>query len=164
MINILPFKQSDSSRCGPASIKMILQYYGQEVLEDEICKRCNWSYELGCTNSDIKATLESYGLCADIYINSTLEDLEYWVKHHVPVIVDWFSTDTGHSSIVVDIDKEKVYLLDPEIGAIRSMLREDFLRLWFDWENTPYIDECDDLILRMAIPVYPKIKKNGVDK
>lgn len=168
MLEIIPFKQSDGSRCGPAVIKMILYYYGIDALEDEICKRCNHTYELGCDDLGMKQAFESYDLAVKIYNNSTLADLEYWIKHRVPVVVDWFSTASseetpnGHSSVVVNIDENNVYLMDPEIGKVRSISRDDFLRVWFDWKITsPYLTSLDDMILRQMIIVYPKRLENA---
>lgn len=165
MIEILPFRQSDGSRCGPAVIKMILLYYGIDRTEDDICTACNWTYELGCTNEQMKSAIESYGLGCELYENGTLEDLEYWIRHHVPVIVDWFSPGilpglsdmpNGHASIVVGIDRESVYLLDPEFGGTRSIPRDDFMRCWFDWREDPHLQRCNDLALQNYMIVYPK--------
>lgn len=164
MLKITPFKQSDSSRCGPAVIKMVLDYYGITASEDDIAKRCHWTYELGCTNSQMKKAIESYGLESEIYNNSTLEDVEYWLKQDIPVIVDWFTPGAnpalsdmpnGHSSIVVDIDSEWVHLMDPEIGKVRKIRREEFMRVWFDWEKTLTIQSWDDLVIRQAMIVRP---------
>lgn len=164
MITVLPFKQSDNSRCGPASIKMLISYYGIDVTEDEICDRCGWTYELGCTDFQMKEAIESFGLGCSIINNAGLEDIEYWIKHHIPVIVDWFTPGfnpslgdmpNGHSSIVVGIDREYIYLLDPEMGEIRTILREEFNRVWFDWRNNPTIQSWDDFVLRQIIVAYP---------
>ena len=151
MLNVPIFRQTDDSRCGPACIKMVLSYYGLEVTEDEVCERCNWTYELGCTDIQMKAAIESYGFKCHVKEDTTLEDLEYLVSIGVPVIVNWFSTDCGHSSIVVDIDEQGVYLLDPEIGDVRSFPRDVFLRVWLDWREDPYLQRCEDLILRQSL-------------
>lgn len=162
---MLPFKQSDSSRCGPAVIKMVLGYYGVDALEEEICKRCELTYELGCTDIQMKKAIESFGFGCSIFNNSTLGDIEYWIRHHIPIIVDWFTPGinpgledmpNGHSSIVVGIDRERVYLLDPEIGAVRSVAREEFMRVWFDWRKDPVITSWDDMVVRQMIITYPK--------
>ncbi len=165
MINLVPFKQSDSSLCGPAVIKAILYYYGIDALESEIARRCNHTYDLGCTDLQMKEAIESYGLAVKIYNNSSIEDLEYWMQHHIPVIVDWFSagsissledTPNGHASVVVEIDKEKVYILDPEIGQVRGIRHDDFMRVWFDWRIDPHLKTWDSMVLRQAMVVFPK--------
>jgi len=163
MINVQHFRQTDSSRCGPAVVKMLLNYYGIEATEDELCKRCDHSYELGCEDVGMIKAFQSYDLAVKVYNNCTLEDLEYWIQHHIPVIVDWFASGAtiedcanGHSSIVVDIDREYVYLLDPTDPKIYSIKRDDFLRVWFDWRRSPFITKWEEMILRQIIVPFPK--------
>lgn len=164
MLRIKPFKQTDDSRCGPACIKMVLDYYGIKKTEDEICVQVGHTYEKGCTDYQIKAALEYYGLYPVIHNNSTIEDLRFWVKSKIPVIVDWFtpgyqrpdkhSMPNGHSSIVLGFKDNDIVLLDPEMGDKRLININEFLRVWFDWRHDPYIQSWDDMIIRQAIPVY----------
>jgi predicted double-glycine peptidase len=82
----------------------------------------------------------------------------------VPVIVNWFTrgrsdygdeeTPDGHYSVVVGLDGDHIYLQDPEIGSLRIIEREDFLRVWFDFKPA-YITSWDDIILRQLIAIYP---------
>lgn len=164
MIDIQPFKQSDDSLCGPAVIKMVLQYYGISASEGEIAELCGHSYELGCDDVGMERALKHFGLNVFIQNNSTFEDIHYWLERRVPVIVDWFSAGynvgvadppNGHSSIVIELDDNYIYLLDPEFGGIRKMTRTDFMRCWFDWKNTPIITRWEDLILRQIIIAHP---------
>lgn len=164
MLNILPFKQSDSSRCGPASIKAVLYYYGIDITEDEICLRCEHTYELGCTNDNIKSAIESYGLGCSIIEMVDTSDLEYWTRHGVPVIVDWFTPGfnqgledlpNGHASVVIGVDREKVYLMDPEIGQVRPISHSDFMRCWFDWVDPLISKAPNNLTVRQGIITFP---------
>lgn len=149
LLDVLGFRQSDDSRCGVASVKSVLYYYGIDATEDEIAIRCNHTYELGCTNENMKSAIESYGLGAVLYKNCSLDDLRYWNKHKTPVIVDFFTPSfnpfdgdmpNGHSGVIVDIDRNNVYLLDPENGKARMIKNEDFERVWFDWSGTANIE------------------------
>jgi len=165
MIKVPAFIQSDSSRCGPTVIKSILAYYDIEASEDEICRLCGHTFEYGCDDAGMKAALEHYGLRVAIYNNSNFQQIAYWIKREIPVIVDWFTggvqpgpadLPNGHSSIVVGLDEDKIHLLDPEDGNIRHVVREDFLRCWFDFKglDAPCIDSWDQLILRQIIVPY----------
>lgn len=168
MLHVPPFKQTDGSRCGPAAVKMVLGYYNINATEDELCGLCNHSYALGCTDIGMKKALNYYGMNVKILNNSTLKDIEKYIKKGIPVIVDWFTGGVnpklsdmpdGHSSVVVDIDEEYIYLLDPENGEIRQILHTDFLRVWFDWKHSPIIDYSADLVLRQLIVATPKPKR-----
>lgn len=171
MIKLSNYKQSNTSLCGPAVIKIILKFYGIKAAEREIAKRCGHTYELGCTDLQMKEAIESYGLKCNIYNKSTLEDLEYWIGNGMPVIVDWFSggisvdeAANGHSSIVVGIDDKKVMLNDPQKDAYKivRMPRQDFMRVWFDWRYDPYITTWKNMVLRQAMIVYTDEQKEIV--
>jgi len=76
--------------------------------------------------------------------------------------VNWFSPGKkdaqthempeGHSSVVVGLDDEKIYLQDPEIGGLREISRYDFMKVWFDFSGE-YI-KADELIVRQLIAIY----------
>lgn len=167
-LDLLGFIQSDDSRCGVASIRSVLYYYGIDTTEDEIAGRCKHTYELGCTNEDMGAALLSYGLGAEVLKDSSIEDIRYWNRHHIPVIVDFITPSVnpcegdmpnGHSAVVVDINQHDIYLLDPENGKTRKIKIEDFERVWFDWSGSERIEKDTVLDLRtMIIPFPNKLK------
>jgi ABC-type bacteriocin/lantibiotic exporter with double-glycine peptidase domain len=154
LLNLLPYIQSDDSLCGVTSCRSILYYFGIDKTEQEIAIACNHSYELGCSNEDMVKALEYFGLGARIFKSCTLNDLHYWNRHRVPVIVDFF-TDNGHSGIVVDVNKD-VWILDPWDGEIHKYSAEVFQRIWFDWRETETI-QADKLETGVMIVPYPKI-------
>jgi len=160
MIELTGFKQSDDSRCGVAAVKTILYYYGIDKTEDEIAKKCNHTYELGCTNTDMSDALIHYGIGSKIISKSSIDDLEYWTRHKIPVIVDIFignleTTATGHAVVVIGVDKKYVHVFDPYSGKTLSIQRNDFNAMWFDWENTEFIQSNTDMIIRLMIVPYP---------
>lgn len=168
MLKITPFKQTDDSRCGPACIKMVLNYYGIDVTEDEAAEACGWTYELGCTNKQTMDAIRSFGLDCALYYDCDFDALETFLYDGYPAIVDWFSPgisadvmdgrmNIGHYSIVGGLDEDAIYLIDPELGGVRTILRDEFMRVWFDWEEGETIN-CETLTLRQAIVVYPKTK------
>lgn len=162
VLGLKPFVQSDDSRCGPAVVKMILDYYGIEVTEDELCPKLQHTYELGCKNSDMENLFKEYGLKIFPKENGTIEELKHWVNQGVPVIVDWFTPGVerndlfmpnGHASIIVGVDDKNVKLLDPEHGGVRLIPHVEFMRVWFDWENTEELSSDSKLVLRYMLPV-----------
>jgi len=129
--------------CGPAVLKMILSYYGIEKTEEELAQLAGTTEELGTDDASLKHALESFGLKVIIKNQSTFEDIKTWLDKETPVIVNWFSrgrsdysdaeVPDGHYSIVVGLDDEYIYLQDPEIGELRKLTREDFMKVWFDF-------------------------------
>jgi len=50
------------------------------------------------------------------------------------------------------LDNNNIYLQDPEIGKIRKLKRDDFMRVWFDFKGE-YIKQ-KELIIRQIIVIH----------
>ena len=164
LLKVKPFQETlHGGYCGPASLKMVMDYFGKAVSEEEVAERCGRDPELGTDDASIKRAAEEYGFKVEIQNNSTYADIEKWLAKGVPVIVDWFTSGRrdyndsqvpdGHYSVIVGLDEENIYLQDPEIGGMRTIKRDDFYRVWFDFKGAA-IKEWDDIILRQIIAVY----------
>ncbi len=81
---------------------------------------------------------------------SEISDIKKFINKKIPVIVDWFSGDEGHYSVIVGIGKDSIYLQDPELGHVRSMRLRTFKRVWFDFPGK-YLVSKDGVIVRRMI-------------
>ncbi len=164
LLDVQPFQETlNASMCGPASLKMVLDYYGVEKSEEELAKLCNTDPKLGTSAEQIKQVAENLGFTVEINNNSTLNDIEQWIDKKVPVIVNWFTrgrvdyseseVPDGHLSVVVGLDEENIYLQDPEIGKLRTIFRDDFMRVWFDFTKER-INSWDEMIVRQLIAIF----------
>ena len=157
LLPVKPFQETlFKSMCGPASLKMVFDYYGVEKSEAEIAKMCNVDEDLGTDDKTLKRVAEELGFNVEIKNNSTFEDIRRWLDKKVPVIVNWFTrgradyddsqVPDGHYSLVVGLDEEFIYIQDPEIGKLRKVEKNDFMKVWFDFTGE-YINS-DELIIR----------------
>jgi predicted double-glycine peptidase len=153
MIKLKPFRQRPGL-CGPASLKMVFDYYGVQVLEAEIAKIAGASKEKGASIKGLIKAAKHFVFNVFLKELSSLTDLKYFVKRKIPVIVDWFFEDEGHYSVVVDIDKKNVVIMDPSLKGLRKMPIEKFLRVWFDFPGK-FIKNSKDLILRRILVITP---------
>ena len=151
MLKIKPFRQTPGL-CGPASLKMVLDYYGVSVSEAEIAKLSGASKEKGVSAEGLIRAAKSLGFRAFSKKNSTFKDIRNFIRKKMPVIVDWFLEDEGHYSVVVDIDKRNIVLMDPSLKGMRKMPQEVFLRTWFDFPGR-FLRKKEDLILRLMLVV-----------
>lgn len=162
-LNVQSFQETlHADMCGPASLKIVLGYYGVNKSENELVKMATIVKGIGWCDKDIARVAESLGFKVEIKNESSFDDIENWLKKDVPVIVDWFTRGRqdydnsevadGHYSVVCGLDDEYVYLQDPEIGGERKIAREDFMKVWFDF--TGYYLKPEDLIIRQLIAVY----------
>lgn len=159
MIKLKPFRETPGL-CGPASLKMVMDYYNVSVSEADIAKAAGATKEKGTSIKGLIKAAKHFGFKVLLKENSSLEYLEYFIKRKIPVIVDWFSEDDGHYSVVVDIDKENVVLMDPALRKLliyirrRKFSRETFFRIWFDFPGK-VIKKPQDLILRLMLVITP---------
>ncbi len=155
MLHIKPFKQS-WGLCGPASLKMVLDFYDVIKTEKELAELTHCTSDTGTTSEMLVEAAKSLGLSAVQKDSTELEELRSLVvDQETPVIVAWFSVDDGHYSVVVDMDNENIYLQDPSLGSLRSMRLDTFKRLWFDFPND-FIQTNDELIIRRMIVIKPQ--------
>lgn len=163
LLPVKPFQETlHQSMCGPASLKMVFDYYGIKKTEAEIAEMSGVDKKLGTDDKIIKRIAEELGFKVEIKNNSNLEDIKIWLDKKVPVIVNWFTRGRvdyedsevadGHYSVVVGLDEEFIYLQDPEMGGLRKIEREDFVKVWFDFKGE-HINP-DELIIRQIISIY----------
>lgn len=163
MLPIKAFQETlNSGMCGPASLKIILAYYGVEKTEHELVKLCGTKNDLGTNAYGLKKAAEQLGFKVKIKNRSTFKDIERWLDKKVPVIVNWFTRGRmdytnsdvadGHYSVVAGLDNNHIYLQDPETGSMRKLDKESFMTVWFDFTGRHI--KADELILRQIIVIY----------
>ena len=155
MLKVKPFRQK-SSFCGPASLKMVLDYYDIKKSEKELTKLSGCSKSKGVEAGNLLKAAKKLGLKGFIKDLAKISDIrKYVLERKIPVIVDWFSVDEGHYSVVAGIDNKNIYLQDPELGKVRKLKIYDFKRIWFDFPGR-FLRSENDIIIRRLIVIYKK--------
>jgi len=152
MLNINPFRQKPGY-CGPASLKIVLGFYGIKITEKKLVEISGCTKSRGIGAEGLVRAAQELGFRAKIKDFSDLKDINEWVnRKKIPVIVDWFAFEGGHYSVVSGIDEENIYLEDPSLGYRRAMKLTTFKRLWFDFPND-YLKSKSELIIRRMIVI-----------
>ena len=154
LLNVKPFRQTPRY-CGPASLKIVLEYYGISKSEKELVRMTRCTKRDGTKAKNIVLAARKLGLNAYMRDNSSISKISALLKKGIPTIVDWFSDDEGHYSVVVGIDNKQIYLQDPELGRVKKIDRKTFMRVWFDFEDE-YLKNSKGLILRRIVVIYNK--------
>jgi ABC-type bacteriocin/lantibiotic exporter with double-glycine peptidase domain len=163
LLDVKPFQETlYHSYCGPATLKILFNYYGINKTEKELAKVAGWDKDLGIDDKGIKRAATLLGFKVRIKNNSSYQDIQKWLNKGVPVIVNWFTrgrndypdseTADGHYSVVAGLNDKFIYLQDPEIGKMREIKRYDFMRVWFDFKGD-YL-KPKELVIRQIIAVY----------
>jgi predicted double-glycine peptidase len=125
--------------CGPASLSMVLSYWGKSLDQKEIANTVYDRKEQATNGSDLLLYARELGFSA-YSINSTLEDVKRKLAAGVPLIVQQYfspNDNTNHMRVVVGYnDSEKNFVLsDPEEQTETKMSYAEFGKLWQDQGN-----------------------------
>ena len=148
----VPAVDQSTGMCGPASLKAVLAYYGVEQTEDELRKLSGATEEDGVDATGLARAAKALGFRARVQHGARLADIKAWLQKGVPVIVDWFSTEEGHYSVVTAIRDGDIFMIDPELGTEREMPLDKFERVWFDFDEST--EEHEGLVNRVLLAVY----------
>lgn len=130
------------NNCGPATVSMILSYYGINKSQQEIGEQLR-PYQNPKGDNDDKTIfpqefadyIKGLGLLSYYRVAGDLELLKLFINNDFPVVVkQWLhkDEDIGHFRIVRGYKGSKKFLItdDSYDGPNRKILDEDFLNLW----------------------------------
>ncbi len=133
---LLPFRMSPGL-CGPACLKIILSHYKKDFSEQELANLCNVTPEDHASHSAMVAAVESVGGKAADLDDAKIDDIRKFVDDNVPVIVGWQLDGKNHYTVVYDVGKNKIFMMDPGTeSGIRIMPIEQFENAWFDMDES----------------------------
>jgi len=152
----LPVPDVDQSPglCGPAALKAVLGFYGRVVTEDELAHLSGANPEDGVGPEGLVRAAQAMGFHAAVRESASIQDLQSWLDHGIPVIVDWFSQDEGHYSVVKAIQGGSIFMMDPEKNTETETPLDSFERTWFDFEEGD-TRKHQGLVQRQMIVVWP---------
>lgn len=125
------FRQHTNYSCGPASLKMVLQYYGIHKSEDELYTMTKLT-EDGTVHGRMIRAANKCGLHVFVDKNTSIDALKYHIDEGTPVIVNFLEPkyDEGHYAVVIGYDHGNIILNDPLHGAEFRISFHDFESRW----------------------------------
>ncbi|MDI6762129.1 MAG: C39 family peptidase [Thermodesulfobacteriota bacterium] len=132
------FKQEKSTTCGPACIRMVLEYNGVRISEIELEDIFETSW-LGNTCEELASGVEKLGLLSEVVENFTLESLKEIIERGIPIIalldpavlyggVQGF----GHFVTITGLEQNVIYYHDPDMGI---ELAKDVQLFFIAWKK-----------------------------
>lgn len=115
--------QMDSQDCGPASLKIIAQYFGKYYSLQYLRDRCGITKEGVCL-LDLSTGAESIGL-RTLAIKCTIDDMANNVP--LPAIVYW---KDSHFVVAYRTDRKHIWVSDPAKGRVKYT-HEEFRKGWY---------------------------------
>lgn len=136
-MNIPFYKQINDYSCGPASLQMVLKYFGNYIPQDVLAMQLKTQKDDGTDHSDlIRVALEN-GLYCYVNRNSTLHEIIYFLSRDLPVIINFMepSGNDAHYAVVIGFNKNNLILNDPWNGRQFQIDSDWFVEHWYDTEN-----------------------------
>jgi ABC-type bacteriocin/lantibiotic exporter with double-glycine peptidase domain len=119
--------------CGPAALKVVLTHYKKDYTHDEIAKLCEVTPDEHASHSKMISGAESAGLKSTAMDNATIDNIRSFVDEDIPVVVGWQLDGKDHYSVVYDVGKMKIFMMDPATeSGIRILPIEGFEAVWND--------------------------------
>lgn len=138
-------RQETEAGCLEACAQMVLRYLGIERSLADLARQMNAIPHVGTVSRNI-LNLQSSTVQV-VYAEGSLELLQRWLSEDVPVIAFvqtvelpyWSGIEARHAVVVVGIDDENVYLLDPARDPEPIPVNVgDFSLAWEDWMEGRY--------------------------
>ena len=130
------FKQEKSTTCGPACIRMVLEYNGIRLSEKELEDIFETSW-LGNTCEELASGVEKLGFLSEVVENFTLESLKERLNGGIPVIALLDPAvlygglqGFGHFVIIIGLEQNLIYYHDPDMGIELAKDAQLFFTAW----------------------------------
>lgn len=158
-LNVPLYEQIGVPACGPASLKMVLDFFGKTYrakpyTEKRLAALCGMTAEGVDHVQFVKGVKKVPGASVFTKQNGTLNELRYFIlQERLPIIVGWWETfslepedspdeDCGHFSVIQHISTKYIYLADPWVGenkkaGVRKIPIRQFMEMWHD-TDTPH--------------------------
>lgn len=141
----LPHKpQQGDGYCLPACVQMVLAHLGISRTQDAIAKTLGLNPPYGTRHSNIKKLASAR--IKVTYEAGDLADLRRWLDQRTPVIVfvqagdlpHWSGQHFQHAVVVVEIEAQTVYVMDPALDSGPTAVDEAAFMLAWSWMDYYY--------------------------
>ena len=135
--------------CGPATLVMVLNFWGDNVTQQEIVSEIYFEEKNITSYSDMVKFAKKRGLSA-FWCEANLTFVEEQISKGYPVIVlQQYSAidDYGHYRVVIGFNEQYILTHDPVKGSNHIMSKKDFCDLWQPGKTFP-THNCTIVIYR----------------
>ena len=116
----VPFhKQQTDYTCGPASLRMVLEYFGRSVTEEELSPLLGTNDVMGTERDRMSEIIKTHELVPYERTDATLDDVKHLLSHAMPVIVRFLEQEqnSDHYGVVTGLNDTHITINDPWSGA-----------------------------------------------
>lgn len=156
------YRQPETGLCGPAALKIILDYCNSNVSVNELAKLSETN-NFGTSPEKLCAAAATLGYRVFHRMHATLDDVESFLKAGLPVLVAYQeyegrkppknpAIDEGHYVVIYGSDDQEFLVSDPakQTGGYKRINKQFFFKHWYDH------DELEDKLYKQwFMTVFP---------
>lgn len=131
------YHQKTEYTCGPASLKMVLSYFHVVHSEKYLSRRLRTNKDIGSRHLMMRKAAVKQGFYCYVNDEALWEELEYFIRRKLPVIVNYVESDTNesHYAVVSGVSPKRIILADPWLGKDFRLSKLSFLKRWHSQNN-----------------------------
>ena len=136
------YRESAPGRCGPASLKIYMDFLRWPVQESYIAKKCKMRASDGTSPEDMINAARALNFQAYEKQNYSVSEVTDLIKNGFPIIANHQSEPTlgeGHYAVIIGYGKDDFIISDPseDDGYIITPI-EEFMAKWYELEDKTY--------------------------
>lgn len=130
------YRQEHAHTCVPACLRMVLDFFGTALTEDELAERCGTTL-LGTGRVELAQAAIGLGLTAQLADHLARDDVQTQLSQGRPVIA-WLDPSLlypgvfgcTHAVVIVGLESNTVHYHDPKTGADVAVAWPQFHAAW----------------------------------
>lgn len=137
IIKVPYYKQRTNYTCGPASIKMVLKFFGIRKSESFLAKEGKTNSDVGTPPNELINLARNEGFYCYVQERSSIHIIRHFISQELPVVINYVepSFNDGHYAVVVGYKKGEMILNDPTNGKNFHISNKE---LYKRWNGRPY--------------------------
>ena len=126
------FEQKTDYTCGPASLQMVLAFFGIKAEEEALAKQLETNSDIGTMHHNMIEGVRSHGLHCYVNDQATVQELQYLLGFNAPVIIRFIEPydDEDHYGVVIGVNRFFITIHDPSNGASQRYTHKSFTERW----------------------------------
>jgi len=148
LINVPIIYQCNNSACGIACVQSILGFYDNHIYQEELYNELKFDKNEGTYIDNIINFFNKNNYECYHKVDTNINTIKNLIKNGIPVLtvfqawnnkknINWRDEwNSGHYSIIIGIDDNNIYMMDPSIqGNYGYIPIKDFISRWHDYDN-----------------------------
>ena len=135
VLQIGTIRQPNNYVCGPATLKLVFDFFGKKISLDEIIFVAKSTFEGGTSPKNLIKTARKFGFKTLQKSNATITDIEKQIEKQFPVIIVYQAWGDGHYSVIYGFNKTYFFISDPAFEkGYRKIKKEVLVNSWHDFD------------------------------